>query len=78
MMQTKKYDFQVVQVKDSWQANITRRVTSKKIHVTKSQDGFVSEAEAAAWGDNEVKLLMQNFALTEKNKRRAKKEALGK
>ncbi|MBI3187418.1 MAG: DUF3622 domain-containing protein [Gammaproteobacteria bacterium] len=75
MMQSKKYDYQVAQSKDGWVTQITRKITSKKIHVTKSQDGFASESEARAWGENEVKVLLQNFAISEQKKRRAKKEA---
>lgn len=77
-MQSKKYDYQVSQDKDGWSAQITRKVTSKKIHVTKRQGGFASQSEAQVWGENEVKLLLQNFALSEQKKRRARKEAAGK
>jgi len=67
----KKYDFRIVQdntsSSPSWMAEITRRVTSKKTTVSKSQDGFATEAEAKAWGEKELALFLEN--LTTRNKR---------
>ena len=74
-MQSNKYEFQVTQDKDGWGAQVTRKVTSKKTHITKRQSGFASEAEARAWGENEVNVLLQNFKLSEQKKRRARKDA---
>ena len=63
----KKYDCRIVQDKTGWTAEIVRRVTSKKFHVSKSKDGFASEAEAKEWGENEINSFLKN--LVERNKR---------
>ena len=62
---------------DSWTAEVVRRVTSKKSVVTKSQQGFATDDEAEAWGQNEVKILVKTTNLNERNKRRAKAEQKG-
>ena len=67
MTQTKKYDCRIVQGKDGWSAEIIRRVTTKKTAVSKTQDGFATEAEAQAWGEKELKSFLAS--LTERNKR---------
>ena len=68
MTKGKKYDYRVVQCDAFWKAEIIRRATSKKTVVSKSQDGFATEAEAQDWGQKELKSLMEN--LSERNKRR--------
>ena len=67
MTTNKKYDYQVTQGTTDWSAKITRRVTSKKTTVSKSQDGFATEAEAKAWGEKELAAFLEN--LTKRNKR---------
>jgi Protein of unknown function (DUF3622) len=67
MSTNKKYDYRIVQKKSDWTAEITRRVTSKKTTVSKSQDGFATEAEAKAWGKIELASFLEN--LTKRNKR---------
>ena len=71
MAKGKKYDIRIVQDKKGWTAEIIRQVTSTKTMVSKSQKGFATEAEAQAWGENELKAFMQSLA--ERNKRRAEK-----
>jgi len=66
MTTNKKYDYRVVKGKTDWTAEIVRRVTSKKTNVSKSQDGFASEAEAKAWGEKELPAFLEN--LTKRNK----------
>ena len=73
MTQSKKYDCRVVQDNTSWTAEIIRRVTSKKTVVTKSQDGFSTEAEAQDWGQKEVKTFLKSLNLNEQKKRYSKK-----
>jgi len=67
----KKYDLRIVKNtvagKDTWTAEITRRVTTKKTTVSKSQDGFATEAEAKSWGEKELVAFLEN--LTNRNKR---------
>ena len=69
MAKGKKYNYQLTQDNDSWSVEIIRKVTSKKSLVSKSQDGFASEAEAQQWGENELKLFLGK--LDQRNKRHA-------
>lgn len=77
MVQSKKYDYRVSKDDAGWATQIIRRVSSKKILVTKSQGGFASEAEAQAWGQDEVKTFLKNLNLSEQKKRRDKKNEQG-
>jgi hypothetical protein len=63
----KKYDCRITQEGTSWTAEIIRRVTSKRTAVSKSQDGFATEAEAQVWGEKELKSFLDNLA--DRNKR---------
>ena len=65
-----KYATQIVQDEATWTANITRRASRKAVVVSKTQSGFVTEAEAQAWADTELKAFMENQS--ERNKRRNK------
>jgi len=67
MTTNKKYDYRAIQKKAGWTTEITRRVTSKRTVISKSQDGFATEAEAEAWGKKELVLFSEN--LTKRNKR---------
>ncbi len=69
MTKEKKYNCRVAQGDTSWVAEIVRRVSSRETVVSKSQDGFSTEAEAQEWGGIELKLFMQNQ--NERNKRRS-------
>lgn len=71
MAQNKKYDYQVIQDNATWTTKIIRQVTSKKTIVSKRQDGFTTESEAQAWGEEEIKLFLQH--LNERNKRRSQR-----
>lgn len=71
MAKSKKYDFSVLQQDSSWAVAIIRQVTSTKTVITKSQDGFASEAEAQAWGETELTSFLHQ--LTERNRRRTAK-----
>lgn len=66
-IQDKKFDFRVVQKRESWTTEITRRVSARKIHVSKRKAGFATEAEAREWGEAEIKIFSNN--LKEKNTR---------
>lgn len=70
MTQTKKFDYRIVQDKDVWAAEITRRMTARKTIVSKRKTGFASEAEATAWGEKELKSFLDK--LMERNERKAK------
>ena len=69
MAKGKKYDFNLIQHDASWSAEIVRQITSKKTVVSKSQDGFASEAEAKEWAEAELQTFLQQQI--ERNKRRA-------
>ena len=66
MASSKKYNCRVTQEDTSWTAEILRRKTARESIVSKSQTGFTSEAEAEAWGQEELK----NFLKTEADKRK--------
>ncbi len=66
MASSKKYNCRVTQEDTSWTAEILRRKTARESIVSKSQTGFASEAEAEAWGQEELK----NFLKTEADKRK--------
>ncbi len=69
MAQSKKYDYVIEQHDSNWSTKIIRRVTSKRTIVSKSRDGFTSEADAEEWGKQELEIFLQS--LKERNKRRA-------
>jgi hypothetical protein len=70
MATSKKYNFKIKQDGATWSAKITRRVSSQRTVISKKQDGFVSEAEAQAWGEKHITLFLDN--LNARNKRRSK------
>ncbi|ASF15695.1 DUF3622 domain-containing protein [Shewanella xiamenensis] len=76
MSKGKKYDFRVTQAENGWKTEITRRMTSTKTVVSKSHDGFATEAEAQAWGQAELQVFLGT--LVERNKRRSEKQAKAK
>ena len=49
-----KYQSKLTQNGDIWHAQITRQVTSKKVHISKEQGGFQSEVEAQKWADENL------------------------
>ncbi|VAW98657.1 hypothetical protein MNBD_GAMMA22-1600 [hydrothermal vent metagenome] len=67
MTKTKKFECRTVQDNKTWTAEIVRRVTSKKFHVSKSKQGFTNEAQALEWGEQEIKSFVLN--LSKRNKR---------
>lgn len=70
MSKGKKFDYRVVQDNTTWTAEITRRATSTKTVVSKSQDGFATEAEAQEWGETELKSIVKT--VSDRNKLRSK------
>ena len=67
MSKNKKYDYRAVQNNSDWTAEIIRRVTSRKVVVSKSKSGFSSESDALKWGSEELKYFITS--LGERNKR---------
>ncbi|PHS73199.1 MAG: pressure-regulated protein [Cycloclasticus sp.] len=68
---SKKYDYRTTQQKDTWNAEIIRRASSKKTIVSKTQDGFKTEADANEWAEKE--LVAFTAKQSAQNKRRAEK-----
>jgi hypothetical protein len=51
MAKNKKYSANIETNGNTWTAQITRQITSRKTHVSKEQDGFASEQEAQEWAE---------------------------
>lgn len=62
-MPSKKYQTVITQTGDNWTAQITRQVTSRKVHVSKEQSGFENEAAANEWAEQ----VLTEFVSTQKN-----------
>lgn len=72
MKQSKKYDFHVMQVGESWSVEIIRRVSTKKTVVSKRENGFSSEQDAEVWGKTQAEALLKEMNLKAQKKRREK------
>ncbi|HBV77324.1 DUF3622 domain-containing protein [Vibrio casei] len=66
---SKKYDFQLVEKRNGWAAEIIRQITSRRTIVSKRQLGFTTEAEAKEWAEKE--LVEFQKIQTERNKRKS-------
>ncbi|OEF25143.1 DUF3622 domain-containing protein [Vibrio rumoiensis] len=66
---SKKYDFQLIEKRNGWAAEIIRQITSRRTIVSKRQLGFTTEAEAKEWAEKE--LIEFQKIQTERNKRRS-------
>lgn len=64
-----KYGYRIQQDDESWMAEITRKVTSRKIKVSKREGGFPTEADAEEWAKKELAIFLAN--LEQRNKRRS-------
>ncbi|MCT8987528.1 MULTISPECIES: DUF3622 domain-containing protein [Shewanella] len=76
MSDSKKYGLRVTQVENTWKTEITRRMTATKTVVSKSQDGFATEAEAIAWGEQSLQGFLSKQA--DRNKRKTEKHLKAK
>ena len=76
MSQSKKYGLRVIQVENTWKTEVTRRMTATKTIVSTSQDGFASEAEATAWGEQALQGFLSKQA--DRNKRKTEKHLKAK
>lgn len=68
MATSKKYSSKITQENDTWTAQILRRKTARETLVSKSQDGFATEAAANEWAETELVSYLKS--LNERNKRR--------
>lgn len=66
---SKKYDFQLIEKRNGWAAEIVRQITSRRTVVSKRQLGFATEAEAKEWAEKE--LVEFQKIQSERNKRRS-------
>lgn len=66
---SKKYDFQLIEKRNGWAAEIIRQITSRRTIVSKRQLGFTTEAEAKEWAEKE--LVEFQKIQTERNKRKS-------
>ena len=64
-----KYNYRLVEEGGTWTAQITRKITSKKIGVSKSKSGFDAESAAKDWAETELAVFLEKLA--EQHKRRA-------
>jgi hypothetical protein len=62
-----KYNSRIIENGATWTAEITRRISARKTGVSKSEEGFSSEAAAQAWVEKELPVFLKN--LGEQNKR---------
>ncbi|MCP4274231.1 MAG: DUF3622 domain-containing protein [Gammaproteobacteria bacterium] len=56
-----RFDYRLVEKNNSWTAEITRKMTSKKTFVTKKKDDFITEKDADEWGRKELKRLVSKL-----------------
>ncbi|WP_086982486.1 DUF3622 domain-containing protein [Vibrio aphrogenes] len=68
---SKKYNYQLVEKRNGWAAEIIRQITSRRTLVSKRQLGFATEAEAKEWAEKE--LIEFQKIQAERNKRRSAK-----
>ena len=61
MAQSKKYSYQLEQIKGSWTAKIIRKASYKTFIVSKEQKGFKTELEAKEWSET----TLAEFTLTQ-------------
>jgi len=76
MAKSKKYTTYVFESDSGWQADIRRRVTSKKHLLSKSKTGFATEAEAKTWAIRALQEFLDRLA--KQSKQRAEKRAKDK
>ncbi len=74
MAQQNKFDYRVKQDGNTWNAEITRRVTARRTSVSKRQKGFATQELAEQWGKEQLTGFLEN--LQANNKRKAEKRAL--
>ena len=68
MTQENKFEYQVTQNGEQWDAKITRRVTARKTATSKQKKGFSNEADAIAWGKETLAGYIENLQLGNKRK----------
>ena len=56
-----KFDYRLVEKDNSWTAEITRKMTSRKTLVPKKKADFITEKEADEWGRTELKSLVSKL-----------------
>ncbi|WP_339617329.1 DUF3622 domain-containing protein [uncultured Gilvimarinus sp.] len=65
----KKFDYQITEVDGTWRAELTRRASARKTVISKTQEGFNTEAEAVTWAETELKALLANVRARQEAKK---------
>jgi hypothetical protein len=73
MSSSKKYSIKTSEKDNQWSAQIVRRVSARRTHVSKTKSGFKTETEALAWAETQLEDFMKSQA--ERNTRRDKKRS---
>lgn len=71
MSQENKFDFNVKQQGEQWDAEITRRVSARKTTVSKRKKGFETEQLATDWAKEQLADYLNNLQAS--NQRKAEK-----
>ena len=74
MTQHNKFDYCIKENDAKWDAEITRRVTSRKTMVSKRKKGFATRELAEQWSKEQLAEFLEN--LQAGNKRKAEKRTL--
>ena len=74
MTQHNKFDYCIKENDSKWDAEITRRVTSRKTTVSKRKKGFATQELAEQWSKEQLADFLEN--LQTGNKRKAEKRTL--
>lgn len=73
MSQENKFDFNVKQQGEQWDAEITRRVSARKTTVSKRKKGFETEQQATDWAKEQLADFLNNLQAS--NQRKAEKRS---
>lgn len=68
MAQQNKFDYQITQDGEQWNAKITRRVSARRTSVSKRKKGFESEQLAESWAKEQLAEFIENLQAATKRK----------
>ncbi len=74
MANSKKFNFQVVEKRNGWSAEIIRQVSARRTTVSKRETGFDTEALAIEWAEKELAQFVQHQAERNVRKGEQRKE----
>lgn len=78
MVKHNKFEYIITQNDDTWNAKIMRRVTARKMIISKHKKGFESESLANTWAKNTLDNFIKNLQSSnqEKTKKRQDRNTL--